>query len=181
MSFLKKLFGSNTSKPKHRIAPGAQDFIDGKKDTLTFADVDPEGAALFQGFQKAMELKKEGKLTEAEALLLKSTNPPSIYKGHYRELFKIWRKHNRDALKANEFEDVEARVLTMIRLDEEMIETMLHYWGIQQKRKLPSDYFDKDRNILVSDAKALKKAAESLGNKNNVVLAEKLLRKFETP
>tara|TARA_R110001583_G_scaffold100805_2_gene246925 strand:- start:144 stop:332 length:189 start_codon:yes stop_codon:yes gene_type:complete len=61
-----------------------------------------------------------------------------------------------------------------------MINTMLHYWGVQQKRKLPSDYFDKDRNFLVSDAKALKKAAESLGNKNNVVLAEKLLKKFKT-
>ncbi|RUP78613.1 hypothetical protein C7Y69_14860 [Alteromonas sp. KS69] len=180
MSVLKRLIGSNTSKPKHPIAPGAQDFIDGKKDTLTFADVDPEGAALFQGFQKAMVLKKEGKFREAETLLLKSTNPSSIYKGHYKELFKIWRKHNRDELKANKFEDVESRVLNMIRLDEEMIKTMLLYWGGQQKRKLPSDYFDKDRNILISDAKALKKAAESLGNKNNVVLAEKLLKKFKT-
>lgn len=89
MSVLKQLIGSNTSKPKHPIAPGAQDFIDGKKDTLTFADADQEGAALFQGFQKAMVLKKEGKCREAETLLLKSTNPSSIYKGHYKELFKI--------------------------------------------------------------------------------------------
>ncbi|MGM0429771.1 MAG: hypothetical protein ACQEQ2_05680 [Pseudomonadota bacterium] len=181
MSFLKNFFGFNTPKPKQQIAPGAQDFIGGKKDTLTFADIDPEGAALFDGFQEAMELKKEGKFREAEALLLKSTNPPSIYKGHYRELFKIWRKLNREALKADNFEDVESRVLKMVRLDEEMITKMLHYWGVQQKRKLPLDYFDKDRNILLSDVKALKKAAEALENKSSIVLAEKFLRKFETP
>lgn len=68
----------------------------------------------------------------------------------------------------------------MVRLDEEMIETMLQYWGIQQKRELPPDYFDKDRNILISDARALKKAAESLGNSHNIGLADDLIRKFET-
>lgn len=180
MNFLKKLFGLNTAKPPQQLSPGAQDFIDGKKNTLTFADVDPEGAALFQGFQKAMELKKEGKLKEAECLLLKSTNPPSTYKGHYKELFKIWRQWNRDALKAKNFSEVESRVLTMIKLDEEMIVTMLHYWGAQQKRALPADYFDRDRNLLVSDVKALKKAAEALDNKENIVFSKELLQKFET-
>lgn len=85
MNFWKKLFRSDASKSEQPITPGSQDFIDGKKNTLTFADIDPEGAALFQGFQEAMEHKKNGQFREAEALLLKSTNPPSIYKGHYRE------------------------------------------------------------------------------------------------
>jgi len=65
------------------ISQGAQDFIDGKKNTLTSADIDPEGTALFNNYLKAMELKKEEKFSEAESLLIMSTKPPSVYKGHY--------------------------------------------------------------------------------------------------
>jgi len=160
------------------ISQGAQDFIDGKKNTLTSADIDPEGTALFNNYLKAMELKKEEKFSEAESLLIMSTKPPSVYKGHYRELFKLWRQFNREDLKAKKYQEVMDRVVNMYHLDSEMIDEMLRYWSIQQKRKLPKDYFDKSRNLLISDAKALKKSAESLGNEGNLILANKLIGRF---
>jgi hypothetical protein len=141
------------------------------KNTLSFTNIDTKGAVLVDGFQKAMVLKKEGRFSEAEALLIKSTEPPSIYKGHYQELFKIWRQFNRNDLKANKYQEVSNRVLNMLRIDDEM----LRYWSIQQKTKLPEGYFDNDRNILVSDTKTLKKSAVSLLNEGNIILSYKLI------
>lgn len=43
------------------LSQGAIDFLDGKKSTLTSEDIDPVGFALFKGYEKAMELKKQGK------------------------------------------------------------------------------------------------------------------------
>jgi len=160
------------------LIQGSGEFLDGKKDTLTSADIDPEGAEKYAGYERAMTLKKAGKLSEAAELLLKSCNPPSIYKGHYRELFKIWRQFNRDDLKVNRYQEVVDRVMTMIRLDKEMIQEMLRYWSIQQNRKLPLDYFDNDRNLLVGDAKALKRAAEALGQNDNVRVSADLIKRF---
>ena len=160
------------------LSQGAADFLEGRKDTLTSADIDPEGAEKYAGYERAMTLKRSGNLSEAAEILTKSCNPPSIYKGHYRELFKIWRQFNRDDLHANRHQEVIDRVITMIRLDQEMIKEMLRYWSIQQERHLPSDYFDNDRNLLVSDAKAMKKAAEALGQNDNVHIATELLRSF---
>ena len=171
--FFKKNEESHTNIPQ-----GANDILDGNYN-LTAQDIDPEGAELFNYFQRAMVLKKEGRISEAEALLIKSTERPSIYKGHYRELFKVWRKLNRDDLKAKKYQEVSNRVLNMHRLDDEMINEMLRYWSIQQKRKLPKDYFDNDRNLLVSDAKILRKSAEFLQNQECVFLSDKLLERFD--
>lgn len=160
------------------ISKGTKDFLDGNKNTLTSADINPEGLATLDCYQKAMELKKSGKFSEAESLFIKSTEPPSIYKGHYRELFKLWRQFNRDDLKVKKYQEVTDRVLNMCRLDDEMVDEMLRFWSIQQERKLPKNYFDKDRNLLLSDAKALKKSAESLKNIENMVLSDKLIESF---
>ena len=161
------------------ISQGAKDFIDGKKNTLTSADVNPEGATVYARFQKAMELKKEGKFLEAEPLLIKSTEPPSIYHGHYRELFKVWRQFNRNDLKAEKYKEVSSRVLNMYRLDNEMINEMLRYWSIQHEKKLHKNFFDKYRNLLIGDAKALKKSAESLQDEDSFVLSKKLIERFD--
>lgn len=158
------------------LSQGAADFLQGKKDTLTSADVDPGGEDKYSRYEKAMALKKSGNLSEAADLLIESCNPPSIYKGHYRELFRIWRQFNRHDLRANRHQEVIDRVVTMIRLDQEMIKEMLRYWSIQQKRHLPSDYFDGDRNLTVTDAKAMKKAAEALGQDDKVHTATQLLQ-----
>lgn len=165
-------------RPSSTLSQGAQDFLEGKKDTLTFADTNPEEAGMFEGFQKAMVLKKEGKFGEAAKLLINSCEPPSIYKGHYRELFKIWRQLNRDDIKVKNYAEVTERVLKMMRLDDEMIQEMLRYWSIQQSRELPPDYFDRDRNLLISDAKALKKSADALKNAENLELANRFIERF---
>jgi hypothetical protein len=172
--FSRKRDGTQSSA----LTPGAIEFLNGKRNILTSADVDPENAEKYAGYERAMVLKKACKFSEAAEILLKSCDPPSIYKGHYKELFKIWRQFNRDDLNASRHQEVVNRVLTMVRLDDEMIREMLRYWSIQQKKELPPHYFDNDRNLLLSDAKALKKAAEALGQNRHVEVAVQLIERF---
>jgi hypothetical protein len=131
------------------FSQGVASFLEGRNNSLASADIDPEGAEKYATYERAMALKKSGNLTEAAEFLAKSCTQPSIYKGHYRELFKIWRQFNHDDLNSNHHEKVIDRIITMIRLDQEMIQEMLRYWSVQQNRPLPSDYFDNDRNFLV--------------------------------
>ncbi|MBX3370538.1 MAG: hypothetical protein KF793_09115 [Nitrospira sp.] len=160
------------------LTKGVRDFLDGKKESLTSADIDPEGTARYENYQRAMALKEAGDLNGAAKLLHDSCISPSIYKGHYRELFKIWRGFNREDLKVGRYQPVIDRVIMMVKLDREMIEEMLRYWAIQQRRKLPIDYFDKDRNLRVSDAKALQTAAEALRQDDEQHLALELIQGF---
>jgi hypothetical protein len=160
------------------VTPGAQAFLEGRSNTLTSADVDPQGAEAFTRYEKAMSLKASGDLSAAAALLELSCSPPSIYKGHYRELFKIWRQLNRAATAEGQHRFVIDRVRKMALLDEELIREMLKHWGEIQQRSLPADYFDSDRNLLVSDAKALKKAAEACKDDNSIALAKALLSRL---
>ena len=153
-------------------------FVDGETNTLNSSDIDPVGHELYTGYEKAVKLKKEGKLVDAEKILIRSCEPPSIYKGHYKELFRVWRKFNRDDLKLRQHQVVTDRVLKMIRFDDEMICEMLRHWSVAQERKLPKDYFDADRNLLISDAKALKKSAEALNNEEHLKLANDLIEKL---
>lgn len=160
------------------LTEGAKDFLEGRKNTLSSADLNPEGTKLYANFLQAMEFKKQGKLEDAERLLIKSCIPASIYKGHYRELFRIWRQFNRSDIGRKKYKQVRERVLTMIRFDDEMISVMLHHYSGAQNRELPRDYFDKDRNLLVSDAKVLKKAAQKLNDMENESLANDLVQRF---
>ena len=178
MSLLSWLFQKKNKKNTVNLSQGAKDFIEGKKDELTSSDIDPEGDILLSNFESAITLKKAGKLSEAEKLLIKSCEPPSIYTGHYRELFRIWRQFNRDDIKEKNYQVVIERVLRMLCFDDEMIQEMRRYWSIQQDRKLSLDYFDGYRNLLVSDAKALKKASEALNQESNLTLAKKLILSF---
>ena len=150
------------------LTQGAMDFLEGRKDTLTSADIDPEGAEKYANYVRAVLLKKDGDIRKAAMLLMKSCEPPSIYKGHYEELFKIWRQLNREDLKNGKYEIVANRVLKMIQFDDEMIIEMLSHWGEVQKRRLPKDCFDSDRNLKVTDAKALLKAGTELKNEQYI-------------
>lgn len=145
--------------PINDESQGVKDFLEGRTNTFSSADVDPVNAAYFQRYERAMEAKRSGDLATASTLLAQSCQPPSIYKGHYRELFKMWRAMNRKDLKAGKHAEVIERVTTMVRFDDEMIDVMLKHWGQVQRRGLPDDYFDMDRNLLKSDAKALLTAA----------------------
>lgn len=178
MGILDWLFSRNKKVKDVTLTQGAIGFLEGRKDVLTSADVDPEGAEKYSNYERAMSLKKAGDLGGAAKLLIKSCEPPSICKGHYRELFKIWRQLNREDLKKGNHNIVVDRVLKMIRLDDEMINEMLNYWGKQQRRKLPKDYFDNDRNLKVTDAKALLKAAKELNNEELVQKGSSLVEHF---
>lgn len=159
-SFFEKLFGRDEAV----ISSGADAFLSGRSAELSAADVDPENAVALGRYQMAMAHKAAGKLAEAASLLEPSCAPPSIYKGHYRELFKIWRTLNRDDLKTGNHVAVAQRVQTMIRFDDQMIEIMLRRWGDVQGRTLPKDYFDGDRNLRQTDLKALISAAKAVGD-----------------
>jgi hypothetical protein len=161
-----------------KLTQGAIDFLEGRKNDLTSADVDPGGSEKYGNYERALSLKKAGDLDGASKLLQKSCDPPSIYKGHYCELFKIWRQQNKEDIKKGNHNAVVDRVLKMIQYDDEMIDEMLNYWGKQQKRKLPIDYFDNDRNLKMCDAKALLKASQELNNSELVQKASFLLDKF---
>ena len=181
MGFLARLLGEPIDRQPASLGQGAEDFLAGRKDTLTSVDVDPEGAATFARYELAMVLKKKGNLSAAAELLYQSCSPPSIYKGHYRELFKISRQLNRNDLKTGNYCAVLERVRLMARLDNEMIHEMLRYWSIQQNRQLPHEYFDNDRNLLVTDAKALLRAAQEFNDVQSAIFAESLLTRFAKP
>lgn len=160
-------------KAKVRVSKEAKPKVVKEKELVA-----PTEAELLEGYKKAMKLKKDGKVLAAEKILIHSCEPPSVYKTHYKELFKIWRQYNRDDLKAKKYRKVLDRVLKMRKLDDEMIAEMLRYWGTEQGKDLSKDYFDADRNLLVSDAKALKIAAEALQENKNVELADSIMEKF---
>lgn len=178
MGILDWLFSRKKEIKDVTLTQGAINFIEGKEDILTSYDLDPEGAEKYRNYERAMSLKKAGDLVGAAKLLIKSCEPPSIYKGHYQELFKIWRQLNREDLRRGIYSTVVDRVLKMVRLDNEMINEMLNYWGKQQKKKLPTDYFESDRNLKVTDAKALLEAAKELNNEELVQKGYSLLEYF---
>ena len=162
-----------------KLTLGAQAFLEGQSQTLTSADVDPANSEAFARYENAMTLKANGNLAGAAALLQISCSPPSIYKGHYRELFKIWRQLNRLAVADGEYPVVVARVRRMAEMDEELIQKMLGHWSKIQQRTLPPNYFDGDRNLLVSDVKALRKSADMCGYKEAVAHANELLVRYQ--
>jgi hypothetical protein len=130
MGFFKRLLSKQVRKdPLEDLTPAARDFLEGKSDTLSSSDVDREGTERYETCLHAMRLKEAGDLRAAAELLERSCNPPSIYKGHYRDLFKIWRQINRDDLKESRHDLVIKRVMKIVRYDDEMIKEMLSYWG----------------------------------------------------
>lgn len=174
MGLIDWLVGKKESSKKGPV----NDFLMGRTNEISSDDIDEENTKKFQNYEKAMRLKKEGDLASAARILEQSCDPPSIYHGHYRELFKIWRQFNREDMKSRNYRNVSDRVLKMIRYDQEMIRVMLSYWSTQQKKSLPEDYFDKERNLLVSDVQALLKSAEALEEQRNVDLAKDLRKRF---
>lgn len=164
---------------KNKRKSNIERFLNEDITVVTARDVDPEGSRLYDNYSQAMAYKEKGEFEKAATLLEQSCIEPSIYKGHYRELFKIYRQWNKIHVKKAQYSVVSDRVLKMIRYDEEMIKCMLKHWSKVQKQSLPKDYFDKDRNFKISDAKALLKAAENLNDKDNIKLAQNWMIYFE--
>lgn len=135
-------------------------------------DVDPYGEEMTSRFEKAVSLKGKGLDEEVETLLLKSTNPPSIYHGHYRELFIIWRKRVKAYVKEHRHREVVDLLSKMLTLNEEMINEMSRYWApIHQVERAP-DYFLPYSKITKTDIANLKKQALACGDEQALIFAE---------
>jgi hypothetical protein len=161
--------------------PEAQD-LDGlflQQGYLTSADIDPEGSERTTSYFKAEALAKSGDLEAAMEILQLLCATPHIYHGHYRLLFQHLRAVNKEEIKAGNYETIRDRVLSMVEMDDQMIQAMLSYWSGVQRRKLGPHYFDGYRKLKISDAKALLVAATELGDRKSVTLANRLVRKFE--
>ena len=73
---------------------------------------------------------------------------------------------------------VVARVRKMVRMDDEMINEMLCHWSHVLQRPLPTGYFDGDRNLLLTDARVLHKAAIEEMNEEALSEATALLVRY---
>jgi len=171
-------FGGKKTAKKTQTVSGDVAVLD--EDVVTSESEIQENVVVeLDNYSRAMHEKKNGNLEQAILLLEKSCAPPSIYKVHYRELFKIWRQMNKEDLKSKNYHTVIRRVKTMVRYDDEMIDAMLKHWGAQQTKSLDVTHYDKDRNLKISDVKALQKAASVLKDSDAERLAEGLLLRFE--
>lgn len=79
---------------------------------------------------------------------------------------------------AKRYKQVVRRVLKMIKYDDQMIAKMLKHWGRMQRRQLPDDYFDRDRNLKVTDLKTLLRAAVAVGDVKSEQAAKEGMRRF---
>lgn len=115
---------------------------------------------LVDNFLLAMEVKKSGDLQKAAKMLELSTNPPSIYKGHYEQLFIIYRKFYRQDMQDGNYQAVINRINRMIKLDNEMLEIIAHYRTTVQNNPCNIDDIKDESNIKVTDLKTLQKALD---------------------
>ncbi|MDJ0087718.1 hypothetical protein [Pantoea allii] len=135
-------------------------------------DIDPYVEEMTLRFQKAMSLKGKGLDEEIEELLLRSTNPPSIYHGHYRELFIIWRKRVKEYIKERREHDAVVLLTNMLSLNEEMIDEMCRYWGQIHQVEITAEYFMSYSKITKTDLANLKKCALACGEDHALEFAE---------
>lgn len=140
--------------------------------TLSSKDADPVGSEMVARYEKAMSMKAEGKDDEVEKLLLPSVDPPSIYHGHYRELFIVWRKKLRKASKACDDHQVIQILMRMIELNTEMIMEMSRYWSSIHGVERTPDYFRSYSKVNKTDVAMLKKHALRAGDNSALHAAE---------
>lgn len=140
--------------------------------TLSSKDVDPIGSEMVARYEKAMSMKAEGKDAEVEKLLLPSVEPPSIYHGHYRELFIVWRKEIRKASKAYDHQKVVQILTRMLLLNTEMIMEMSRYWSLIHGVERTPEYFRSYSKVNKTDVAMLKKHALRAGDNSALDAAE---------
>ncbi|ELY6360289.1 hypothetical protein C5952_17700 [Cronobacter sakazakii] len=142
---------------------------------ITSADIVGYNADMLSRYERAMLMKAAGNYDEAEELLLPSVNPPSIYHGHYRELFILWRKKIIRLSKLGDDKAVIELLLRMFKLNAEMLNEMARYWseihGVERK----VEYFASYSKINKTDITLLKRYANNIDNIEEYLKAEKYL------
>ena len=129
----------------------------------------------FDNYLAALEVKKSGDLHKAAQMLKISCEPPSIYKGHYAEVLRIFRALNKQDLKNGCYQDVIDRVNLALRYDDEMITELSRHWGSVHGNTYEKSYFARESNILISDIKSLLKASTAINDEENIKKANYLI------
>ncbi len=147
------------------------------------ASVNPSLKIKLKGIDKknydyAMELKKQGKLDEAERVLLHSCQQPSILYKHCYQLFIIWRVRNKNDLRNWQYTKIIHRIRVMIAINNQMIAGLMQHCHTNYNQMLPAAYFDIYSNFLVCDAEMLRRAAEAANDIENLKLAVELINEF---
>ncbi len=147
---------------------------------LEYKNIDPDGFKLIENYEQAMLFKQQGNYGEEERFLLPSVNPPSIYTGHYRELFIIWRMVIKMYAKQGKDMDIVSLLKRMISLDEEMLSELCRYWSERHGTVRNREYFIGSSNLKVNDIKHLKNASISCADNEGILLADKYLSEFRS-
>ncbi|WP_241596010.1 hypothetical protein [Rosenbergiella epipactidis] len=134
---------------------------------------------MYSRYELAMKMKSEGNIDEVERLLLPSVIPPSIYHGHYRELFINWRKKIYLHEKAAEYSKIVSLIKLMIKLDAELLHKMREYWSPIHGVDRSPEYFFRYSKIKKTDLKKLQKYSEIIGDMDGKFLAESLLNNHD--
>ena len=130
-------------------------------------------------YLEALEVKKSGDLSKAVEMLKISCEPPTIYKAHYKELFKIFRILNKQDLKNGCYQQVIDRVNLALTYDDEMIAELCRHWGSVHGKVYDKSYFASDSNVLISDIKNLLKASTAIDDKININKAKDLIMNWQ--
>lgn len=146
---------------------------------LEYKNIDPDGFNLLQNYEQAMIFKQQGNYGEEERFLIPSVNPPSIYTGHYRELFIIWRMVIKMYIKQGKDSEVVSLIKRMINLDEEMILKLCKYWSERHETERSREYFIGTSNLKITDIKYLKNSSLACADNDGVLLADKYLAEFK--
>ncbi|EKY1998821.1 hypothetical protein QU500_002259 [Cronobacter sakazakii] len=139
------------------------------------SDVDPYGTEMLSRYEQSMLMKEKGNFDEAERLLISSVNPPSIFHGHYGELFKLWRKKIRKLIKAGDVNAALELLSLMFKLNSEMLDAMASYWSKIHGVERRVEYFASYSKINKTDIALFKKYSAKDANLDEVLKAEKYI------
>lgn len=133
----------------------------------------------YERYELAMEAKKAGNIDLVIELLTPSVIPPSIYNGHYRELFIAYRNKNKKSIKEGNIIFVIIILKKMLRLDNEMIDLMYHNWSRSFVSSQDREYFFSQSNIKITDMKLLLKLSTKLYDSEGLILAKEKIQCIE--
>ena len=138
---------------------------------LTPQDIDPMEHAWRGAFQRAKRLVRDGRQDSAAELLAQSCVYPNTHLGHFRLLFRLWRRQNVLDCSARLHETVRRRVLAMMHKDEELMRGLAMVAEELEEKPVAADAFAAHRNLRARDMKALLGAARALRDPSNEEIA----------
>lgn len=153
----------------------------------TIFEVDEKGRLLgayseddyFENYQNAMQVKQAGDLQKASEMLELSCVSPTIYKGHYRELFVIYREFNKQDFNEKNYQSTINRVLKMLRYNDEMLNAICKHWSVIHQKEYQILDFVQDSNIKLADLRMLLKCYQALNDLDNQQAVQQIINEFK--